>query len=851
MLDTAVMTVVDQTAIDEGQGGEAAGHGCHFLRCTRDSSSSNSNRSIGHPSAGLLAELPKNLRDLLLCHPDSIANERPGANGGADDAVAPSRDLGGLVAGARTERRSVRRNRVGYLKASKAMACSLVTSQLNAVRQAAGSFREGCSESRGRLNSRLGSLVLRFAAATGAEMAAEDARMAAEGEHCRRETERLSLAARLATLSATVEHRTRGNVLLRRLPPTHPQHARCLRAATENVRPGFFSNDSPYGAVQVLDIYKIENRLLLERFQHAAEARGPRKVKGLFCHVPDESLEHTVLYGMGSAAPLVGDCDGSSSSYAASPADVNGFPSLHVWDGDLIDSFSGDGCATNNDGKRGRSESGVGSHGNRDIAEIDDSDARARPGGSVKRPLEFPRAFSRHSTLEEEHEYANTELRSLGDEKEVPHHVSRFSPAGEGSGHAAATSSPPEFSGAPVGAQRRRRPRAAGDGFAGSGQEGPAVSGLRFLALCRVMIGSMHVAPATARSPTAQGNRSNDGPGGTGSLPSQDSACPRSRTSSAAFTQQESHQQEQELAPLFSPAASEDRFSLPPPPPGHADFDAVYFPQEEEYRLLNKDFVLPEFLVVHRFVAAAKPPLSTRLRSSGSGPSSTPSSTDRVTDTDGASCPDDSARGDSAEARTGKWAAGGQTHERDKHYQQQQHHSRSDPPAGDVRRALEPPSACVTRAPQQDAASVVAGIEAAIEGISSAHVLSRASLGGGDGRSATPRRAAVAALSFTANDLRGGVSNASPSWYGTNDGRAGSLPPSPSHGSGDTGAMDGRSADCLKTEREGRNGRADRDAIVQDVKSEFGRYLQEMSRLREMEKDKVVLSSRTKLGHRR
>lgn len=48
-----------------------------------------------------------------------------------------------------------------------------------------------------------------------------------------------------------------GSVVLRRLPPTHPQHARCLRAATENVRPGFFSRESPFGAVQVLDIYKV------------------------------------------------------------------------------------------------------------------------------------------------------------------------------------------------------------------------------------------------------------------------------------------------------------------------------------------------------------------------------------------------------------------------------------------------------------------------------------------------------------------------------------------------------------------------------------------------------------------
>ncbi|CAM9133469.1 unnamed protein product, partial [Laminaria digitata] len=90
-------------------------------------------------------------------------------------------------------------------------------------------------------------------------MAQEDAQTAAEAAHCRRETERLELAARLASLAATAEHRTRGSVVLRRLPPSHPQHARCLRAATQNVKPEFFSSESPYGALRVLDIYKVQS----------------------------------------------------------------------------------------------------------------------------------------------------------------------------------------------------------------------------------------------------------------------------------------------------------------------------------------------------------------------------------------------------------------------------------------------------------------------------------------------------------------------------------------------------------------------------------------------------------------
>lgn len=81
--------------------------------------------------------------------------------------------------------------------------------------------------------------------------------MVAEAEHCRQEEERLELAARLASLAATADYRTRGRVVLRRLPPTHPQHARCLRAATENVKADFFAAESPYGAIRVLDIYKV------------------------------------------------------------------------------------------------------------------------------------------------------------------------------------------------------------------------------------------------------------------------------------------------------------------------------------------------------------------------------------------------------------------------------------------------------------------------------------------------------------------------------------------------------------------------------------------------------------------
>jgi hypothetical protein len=39
-----------------------------------------------------------------------------------------------------------------------------------------------------------------------------------------------------------LDHETRGAVTLKRLPPSHPQYQRCERAATENVKRGYFDD---------------------------------------------------------------------------------------------------------------------------------------------------------------------------------------------------------------------------------------------------------------------------------------------------------------------------------------------------------------------------------------------------------------------------------------------------------------------------------------------------------------------------------------------------------------------------------------------------------------------------------
>jgi hypothetical protein len=55
-------------------------------------------------------------------------------------------------------------------------------------------------------------------------------------------------------------------------PGPHTQHVRCRRAATENIKPGFFAPDGRcvYEGVKVLDVYRVENRPGLAAFQTAA-----------------------------------------------------------------------------------------------------------------------------------------------------------------------------------------------------------------------------------------------------------------------------------------------------------------------------------------------------------------------------------------------------------------------------------------------------------------------------------------------------------------------------------------------------------------------------------------------------
>ena len=161
-------------------------------------------------------------------------------------------------------------------------------------------------ECRRGLDRELVALVLRHYATLEKEWLIHAQRTREDLAECDRLKRQLKNSLHLSMFSLHLESETSGQVLLRRLQSGHPQSVRCRRAAAENIKPMFFSGkDSAYSGIRVLDVYKIENRVLLERFQQSASKMEPGKVKGLFCSVPSTSVERIVAMGMGDDGDAV------------------------------------------------------------------------------------------------------------------------------------------------------------------------------------------------------------------------------------------------------------------------------------------------------------------------------------------------------------------------------------------------------------------------------------------------------------------------------------------------------------------------------------------------------------------
>ena len=223
-------------------------------------------------------------------------------------------------------------------------------------------------------DARLACLAIRYGSVVAAERRAAQCREKVAEAERGRSLDVLELRNRLAAFALHLDHETRGAARLRRLTPRDAQYARCRRAAAENARRGFFGAGGPFAGLDVVDVFKVENRCLLDEFQRGVEARrvpGEKKkaVKGLFCDVPARSIERLVLYGL----------RGDATRLERTLFD-------DAW---LKDNVKTPGAPT---------QSSPGGFGGTAVSKPQDVQAR-RAARDADR-LEFPRAFSRYSTLE-------------------------------------------------------------------------------------------------------------------------------------------------------------------------------------------------------------------------------------------------------------------------------------------------------------------------------------------------------------------------------------------------------------------------------------------------------------------
>jgi hypothetical protein len=369
-----------------------------------------------------------------------------------------------------------------------------------------------------KLDRHLVALILRYYALLEEEYAIHDWRMCEERRICERLQHQVNESNRLSMFALYLEHETSGRVLLKRLPNSNPQFLRCRRAATENVKQNFFAGSS-YSGISVLDVYKIENSLMLKVFQSEASKSDPGKVKGLFCGVPTESLEKVVVYGMHSqerALELFGESAFRQSWFSLDKA------------ADMSKKARGGAAAGNKDG----------TSGDRHASEI----VNAAPS------IPFPRPFSRHSTLEEDREMLN---QAPNQTSKAPGSSSSATNGAAADLARASTSSPPP---PPPGAAARVPPATAERG--GSDPQNP--SQIRYLALCRVLIGKVFV-------------------------------------TSKAYE------------------------GFPPVAPDAA-LDSMYNPAQEEYLILNGAHVLPEFLVQYKYTTPEPGASSSTAAKAGTNP---------------------------------------------------------------------------------------------------------------------------------------------------------------------------------------------------------------------------------------
>ncbi len=334
------------------------------------------------------------------------------------------------------------RSMCSSLELHTAGAEQLCQSFLARARATRSAFGRALQEVGADYDERCMELALWYYATLEREQSIYRLRMMEESLSCARLSHQVQESLRLSVFAIHLESETDRQILLKRLPSAHPQHVRCRRAASENIKPGFFEHAEGFTGINVLDVYKVENAPELERFQDRAASMEPGKVKGLFTSVTAAAVERIIALGMGGGA---GGGSGGSGGSGARSRGAGGTAAGGTTERQTL--FRRAWYAYHNN------KSNVGYAENRiSKAEV----------------CQFPRSFSRYSTLE-------------ADRGNVEDAAARAGSAEGGGGSGAAANS-------------------GGKGGRGGGASatvpdggGPIGDGIRYLVLCRVAVGKVFV----------------------------------------------------------------------------------------------------------------------------------------------------------------------------------------------------------------------------------------------------------------------------------------------------------------------------------------------------------------------
>eukprot|EP00698_Gefionella_okellyi_P013079 TRINITY_DN3558_c0_g1_i3.p1 TRINITY_DN3558_c0_g1~~TRINITY_DN3558_c0_g1_i3.p1 ORF type:complete len:484 (+),score=74.69 TRINITY_DN3558_c0_g1_i3:59-1453(+) len=149
------------------------------------------------------------------------------------------------------------------------------------------------------LESDLIAVALRYHSVVAQEEKQVEQELEAESIACKRQSEQLTAALYFGLFGAHVERETASAVKFRKLQPSNPMFVRCKQAAIGNVKDGFFTGSAVTG-LDVVDVFKIDNKPARARFHQVASMFEPSQTKGLFSLIPVNSIERLVVLGVGA-----------------------------------------------------------------------------------------------------------------------------------------------------------------------------------------------------------------------------------------------------------------------------------------------------------------------------------------------------------------------------------------------------------------------------------------------------------------------------------------------------------------------------------------------------------------------